>query len=55
MKNPPPDSLLAVGWKLFLACYLFLHAPEAAVVGVVDMVLMVAIRFVVLEIIAQTG
>ena len=41
-KTHLPDSLLAVGWKLFLACYQFLTSPKAHVVdfivGVVDLV-----------------
>jgi hypothetical protein len=44
-----------VGWKLFLACYQFLHAPEAkivffALVEVVDIDVRVVIRFVAMEI-----
>src|SRR5260370_20524770 len=30
-RNPPPGSLLAVGWELFFSCLLFFHAPEAEI------------------------
>jgi hypothetical protein len=37
-RNPPPDSLQAVGWKLVLAYDQFLPSPEAPVVLVLIMV-----------------
>jgi hypothetical protein len=33
--NPPPGSLQAVGWKLGLACCQFLPSPEAPVVLII--------------------
>jgi hypothetical protein len=47
-----------VGWKLLLACYLFLHAPEAkivffALVEVIDIDVVVVIRFVAMEIMPE--
>ena len=38
IRNPPPDSLQAVGWKLGLAYCQFLPSPEAPVVLVLIMV-----------------
>jgi hypothetical protein len=55
IKNPPPGSLLAVGLKLFLPCYLFLHSPEAVIVDVVTVVIRVVIRFAALHIMAKAG
>jgi len=38
-RNPPPDSLQAVGWKLGLAYCQFLPSPEAPVV--LDLIMVV--------------
>jgi hypothetical protein len=43
-RNPPPDSLQAVGWKLGLACCQFLPSPEAPVVLVLIMVVEVVVE-----------
>ena len=50
-KNPPPDSLQAVGWKLCLAYCQFLPSPEAPVVFVLIMVVDVVVEIVVDDII----
>lgn len=43
-RNPPPDSLQAVGWKLGLAYCQFLPSPEAPVVLVLIMIVDVVVE-----------
>src|SRR5437588_6746558 len=58
-RNPPPGSLPAVGWKLFLSCLLFFPSPEAVivffivVVEVVDLDDLEVIRFLAMDIITN--